>query len=139
MKTIVCSDASCSVGGQSLFHNGVRKIFNPYYKKGDIIYLWGYSYTKLSESDFRIWNNNQKSGLGGTASELIADIVNDERNSAIEHLVVFTDRSLNAGGIDRSGSKMKNNNIHFEYVSTYIKDYGGYRSVGHLIADQIQI
>ena len=130
MKTIFCADASGSVGGSSLYHNVVRKIFNKFYKSGDIIYIWGSSSKKLSENDFRTWNNNMRAGLGGTASELIADIVNIEKNSGIEHLIIFTDGSVNGGSIDKSDEKMKNCEINFKYVSTYIIGSGGDRSVG---------
>lgn len=53
---------------------------NNYYKYGDIIYIWGSTDKKLTEGEFRAWNNNKSRELGGTASQLIADIVNVERN-----------------------------------------------------------
>ena len=131
MKTLFCIDASGSVGGQSLYHNVTRKIFNNYYKNGDLIYLWGSSIKKQNESEFRRWNQNRQSGLGGTSSELIADIMNSERNSGMEHLVIITDGTVNGGSIDRSDSKMKSYKIHLKFVSTYIiAESGGDRSVG---------
>ena len=130
MKTIFCVDASGSVGGSTTFHNVTRKIFNNFYKNGDLIYLWGSSYKKLNYSDFRKWNDNKDSGLGGTASELIADIIIQERNYGLDHLIIITDGSVNSNSIDNSDKKMKNNNIHFKFVSTYIIGSGGDRSVG---------
>ena len=131
MKTLFCIDASGSVGGQTIYHNVTRNIFNKFYKNGDLIWLWGSSTKKQNLSEFRTWNNNKGSGLSGTASELIADIINTERNSGIEHLIIITDGSVNGGSIDKSDAKMKNYNIHFKYVSTYIiASSGGDRSVG---------
>ena len=130
MKTIFCIDASGSVGGQATYHNVTRYIFNTFYKNGDLIWLWGDSTKKQNLTEFREWNNNKRAGLGGTASELIADIINNERYSGLEHLIIITDGSVNGGSIDRSDSKMKSNNIHFKFVSTYIIGSGGDRSVG---------
>ena len=58
--------------------------------------------------------------MSGTASELIADIINNERNSGVEHLIIITDGYVNTGSIDKSDAKMKNYNIHMKFVSTYI-------------------
>ena len=130
MKTLFCIDASGSVGGVVTYHNVTRNIFNKFYKNGDLIWLWGSSTKKQSLSEFTSWNNSRGSGLSGTASELIADIIYNERNSGIEHLIIITDGSVNGGSIDRSDNKMKNYNIHMKFVSTYIIGSGGDRSVG---------
>ena len=130
MKTLFCIDASGSVGGQTLYHNVTANIFNKFYKKEDIIYLWGSHTKKMSEDEFREWNKNKNSGLGGTSSELIADIINGEKNSCIEHLIIITDGQVGTSNIDESDRKMKEYNIHFTYVSTYIIGSGGNRTVG---------
>lgn len=91
MKTIFCIDASGSVGGSTLYHNVTKRIFDKFYKKEDLIYLWGDSTSKKSENEFRVWNNTKNSGLGGTSSELIADILNQEKNSGLDHLIIITD------------------------------------------------
>ena len=130
MKTLFCIDASGSVRGETTYHNVTRNIFNTFYKNGDLIWLWGSSTKKQNLSEFRTWNNSRSAGLGGTASELIADIIYNERNSGIEHLVIITDGSVNGGSIDRSDNKMKSYNIHLKFVSTYIIGSGGDRSVG---------
>ena len=130
MKTIFCVDASGSVGGSTLYHNVTRKIFNKFYKNGDPTHPRGSSTKKKTESEFRTWNNNKDHGLGGTSSELIADIVYSERYSGIEHLIIITDGSVNSNSIDNSDKKMKQYNIHFKFVSTYIIGSGGDRSVG---------
>jgi oligoribonuclease NrnB/cAMP/cGMP phosphodiesterase (DHH superfamily) len=85
---------------------------------------------KKSENEFRVWNNAKNSGLGGTASELITDILNQEKNSGLDHLIIITDGSVNSGSIDKSDEKMKKNNINFKFVSTYIIGSGGDRTVG---------
>ena len=130
MKTLFCIDASGSVGGSQLYHKVTRSIFNDFYKNGDIIYLWGSSIKKILETEFKRWNDNRESGLGGTDSELIADIINNERNSNIEHLIIITDGGVGSGSIDKSDEKMKKYKIHFKYVSTYIIGSGGNRTVG---------
>ena len=130
MKSLFCIDASGSVGGSTLYHNVTRNIFNKFYKSGDIIHLWGSSTKKISESEFRTWNNNKSSGLSGTSSELIADIINTEKYSGAEHLVIITDGGVDTYSIDESDKRMKSNNIHFKYVSTYIIGSGGNRTVG---------
>ena len=48
MKTIFCVDASGIVGSSTLYHNVTRKIFNNFYKNGDLIHLWGDSTKKVS-------------------------------------------------------------------------------------------
>ena len=130
MKTLFCIDTSGSVGGQTLYHNVTANIFNKFYKKEDIIYLWGSHTKKISEDEFREWNKNKNSGLGGSSSELIADIINGEKNSCIEHLIIITDGQVGTSNIDESDRKMKEYNIHFTYVSTYIIGSGGNRTVG---------
>lgn len=129
MKTLFCIEASGSVRNSSLYHKVTREIFNNF-SNGDLIYLWGSSIEKMNESQFKSWNDNQRGHISGTASELIADIVNNERAAKIQHLVIITDGSINSNSIDESDKKMKNNKIHFEFVSTYIIGSGGDRSVG---------
>ena len=85
MKTLFCVDASGSVGGGTLFHNITRNIFNKFHKYGGLNYLWGSSLEPKTENEFRTWNNNRGSGLGGTTSELIANIASKEQYSNIEH------------------------------------------------------
>ena len=137
MKTIFCVDASGSVSGASLYHNVIRKILNNYYKCGDIIYIQGSTYKKLSESEFRTWYNNKSGELGENGSQLITDIVNVERNSGIKHLIIFTDGGVDGNNIDESGSKMTNYNIHFKYVSTYFIGYEEIDLLENLIAEEI--
>lgn len=107
MKAIFFVDASGSVSGESLYHNVIRKIFNKYFNVGDIIYTWGSSYKKLSENEFRTCNNNKSGELGGTASQLIADIINIAKNSGIEHLIIFTDGRVDGDSIDEDESDKK--------------------------------
>lgn len=130
MKTLFCIDASGSVGGSTLFHNVTRTIFDKFHKNGDLIHLWGSSTKKINLSEFRTWNNNRQSGLGGTSSQLIADIIYQEKNSNVEHLIIITDGGVGTGSIDRSDEKMRQYQIHFKFVSTYIIGSGGNRSVG---------
>ena len=80
--------------------------------------------------EFLDWNNNKSAGLGGTASELISNITNNERYSNIELLIIITDGSVISGSIDSSDSKIQSNGIYFKFVSTYVFGSGGDRSVG---------
>ena len=131
MKTLFCIDASGSVSRSSLYHNITKRIFNEFYKSGDLIYLWGDSFEKKDLNGFRSWNDQQNGHLDGTASELIADIISKEINCGIEHLVIITDGSVNTNSIKKSDEKMVTNNYHFQFVSVYIiTKYGGDRTVG---------
>ena len=131
MKTLFCIDASESVKGKTTYHNVTKNIFNKFYKNGDIIWLWGSSTKKQTESQFRSWNDNKESGLGETASELIADILNIERNSGVEHLVIITEGFTNPGSLDKSDEKMKNYNINLKFISKFIISSSNYdKSIG---------
>ena len=68
--------------------------------------------------------------FSGTSSELIANIINKEKNSNIEHLIIITDGKDSKSNIDKSGKKMKEYHIHFKYVSNYIIGSDGNRIVG---------
>ncbi len=57
-------------------------------------------------------------------------IYGNERYSNIEHLIIIADGSVISGSIDSSDSKIQRNVIHFKFVSTYVFDSGGDRSVG---------
>ena len=131
MKTLFCIDNSSSVRHETVYHNITKKVFNEFSKSkgGYLIYFWGSTIKKVNESEFREWNKN-KEGCGGTQSELIADVIINEKNYGIEHLIIITDGQVDCNSIDESDEKMKQNNIHFKYVSTYIIGSGGDRSVG---------
>ena len=130
MKTLFCIDASGSVRGQKFYHKVTKNIFDKFYKLGDLIHLWGSSSKKYSKETFINWNNKLEGGLNGTNSELIAEIINQEKTTNIEHLIIITDGKVNTSNIDESDKRMKKYNIHFKYVSTYIIGSGGNRTVG---------
>ena len=136
MKTLFCIDNSGSVSGESLYHNTTREIFGKYYKSGDLIYLWGTSKKKINCEEFKTWNDNKEGHDYDTKSDLIADIIYDEINSGLEHLVIVTDGSVDSGCIDASDAKMKDINekfnFHFKFVSVnIISSDGDYdRTVG---------
>ena len=130
MKTLFCIDASGSVGGQKFYHKITKTIFDKFYKLGDIIHLWGSTTKKNNKDQFITWNRNLGAGLNGTNSELIAEIINQEKNSKIEHLIIITDGQVSTTNIDESDKRMKKYNIHFKYVSTYIIGREGNRTVG---------
>jgi hypothetical protein len=136
MKTLFCIDNSGSVSGESLYHNTTREIFGKYYKSGDLIYLWGTSKKKINCEEFKTWNDNKEGHDDDTKSDLIADIIYDEINSGLEHLVIVTDGSVDSGCIDASDAKMKDINekfnFHFKFVSVnIISSDGDYdRTVG---------
>ena len=129
MKTLFCIDCSGSVEKCVLYHNVTKKIFNEFYKNGDLIYLWDDKAKKINESEFRSFNDN-KEGYEGTSSELIADIINDEKDSGFEHLIIITDGSVNTGSIDKSDEKMEKISIQYKFVSIYIIGSSGDRTVG---------
>ena len=56
----------------------------------------------------------------GTNSSLIAEIENDEKDNNFKHLMIITDGDVKNEEVDLSDKKMKQYNIKFSFVSTFI-------------------
>ena len=135
MKTLFAIDNSGSVSYNSFYHNEVKKIFDKYYKNGDIAYFWNYPEVKkfgnTSEEILKTLDDFVSSceGTGGTDSELIANIIIDEPNYR-EHLLIVTDGGVNYKCVQKTTEKLADKNIKFKFVSTFIIGDGDNLSVG---------
>ena len=135
MKTLFAIDNSGSVSNNVFYHNEVNKIFNKYYKNGDIAYFWNdpevTKFGNTSEEILKTLDNFVSSceGNGGTNSEIIANIIIEESNYR-EHLLIITDGEVDYECVQRTTEKLAENNIKFKFVSTFIIGDGDNLSVG---------
>ena len=135
MKTLFAIDNSGSVSDNSFYHNEVKKIFDKYYKNGDIAYFWNDPEVKkfgnTSEEILKTLDDFVSSckGSGGTNSELIANIIIDEPNYR-EHLIIITDGEVDYKYVQKTTEKLAETNIKFKFVSTFIIGSGDNLSVG---------
>ena len=104
-----------------------------YYKNGDLIYIWNDAYEKCEisklTSSFKELIINSNTGNGGTQSEKIAEIAKDVKEYR-EHLVIITDGEVEEDSINESTRILKEENIKFKYVTTFIIGNKGNLSVG---------
>ena len=104
-----------------------------YYKNGDLIYIWNDAYEKYEISkltaSFEELKINSNIGNGGTQSEKIAEIAKAIKEYR-EHLVIITDGEVEEDSINESTRILKEENIKFKYVTTFIIGNKGNLSVG---------
>lgn len=67
---------------------------------------------------------------GGTDSYLIAEIGRERKSDKFEHLVIVTDGGVGSGDIDESDNRVKQYELQYSFVSTYIIGRGGEESLG---------
>lgn len=82
------------------------------------------SYSQMQQ----IWN--KKEGTGGTDPSQIAQKLVNNSSIPHEHMILVTDGHVDSGSIQRSDQILKNSNVHFQYVTTYVIGKGGDLSVG---------
>ena len=122
MKTLFDIDSSGSVKKNTFCHNNLKKIIDQYYTSGDIFYLWNSKKEKKNKLEIEDFIAKM-GGYGGASSELIANIIKNEKNSGCEHLVIVTDGQVKTDSIDESDRRMDNYGISrnpFTFVSFYI-------------------
>ena len=120
MKILFAIDKSGSTCNK-LYSDEIIKLVNENYneERGDIIYIWGEDYKKLSKKEFiELVEINQD--LGGTYPKLIADIINLERKNKCKHLIIITDGNVSNQDILESDKRMENIKYYFDFVSVYI-------------------
>ena len=120
MKILFAIDKSGSTQFK-LYHDETINLINENYneKRGDIIYIWGSTYKKVSKEQF-ISSVENEDDLGGTYPKLIADIINLERNNKCKHLMIITDGNVNSEDILETDKRMEKIKYYFDFVSVYI-------------------
>mgnify|MGYP002622861730 CR=1 FL=1 len=128
MKTLFVVDNSGSVFKQETYFNKVLHLFltNFNAERGDAFYIWNEYYEKLEIDEIETFIN-EMDGIKGTKSSVIAEIANleqNEYNNNFEHLIIVTDGDVSNEEVDLSDQKVKEYNLHFSFVSTFIIDTG---------------
>ena len=72
----------------------------------------------------------EQDGNKGTRSHLIAEIGKETKYENFQHLIIVTDEGVSYEEIDECDKKVKEYDLHFSYVSTYIIGEDGNESVG---------
>ena len=121
MKTLFCIDDSGSTSSNDFYYKELNDIIKSHYIKnrGDIFYLWNETKTKISYDQLLDKIKNEF-GDGGTCPDLIADIIEEEKENEFKHLIIVTDGSVEPDDVMRADDKMKNINYDFYYVTVYI-------------------
>ena len=132
LKTLFAFDFSGSVSSNRFYHSKLIQILLEYYKesRGDKIYIWNNKFSDVSLISVKNKLVTHRGMGGGTDSSLIAKICELETNSKFEHLVITTDGKVPLKCIDESDVLMRKNNIHFDFVTTFIIGRNGNLSVG---------
>jgi len=128
MKTLFVVDNSGSVFNQETYFNKVLHLFLSNFNKerGDAFYTWNEDFEKLDIDGIESFIN-EMDGIRGTKSSKIAEIVNLEQNvykNRFEHLIIITDGDVSNEEVDKSDQLVKEYNLHFSFVSTFIIDTG---------------
>ena len=129
LRHLFAIDYSGSVGGEYLYHNEVRSIFNQYYRNGDSIMIWG-SQARMIDYSRMVQIYTNREGNEGTDPSVIAQKLVSDRSISREHLILVTDGQVDSGSIQRSDSILRSGNVQFKYVTTYVIGSGGDLSVG---------
>ena len=119
MKTLFVVDDSGSVFGQDIYFNKVMHLICTNFcgERGDAFYIWNQSFKKLTLDEIEGFIND-KDGVKGTSSSLIAEIANIEKKNKFEHLIIVTDGDVKKEEIDKSDKLIKEYDLHFSFVST---------------------
>lgn len=129
MKTLFVVDDSGSVFNQDIYFNKITHLIytNFYEERGDAFYIWNEDFEKKSLEEIQEFID-QKDGVKGTNSSLIAKIALLEKQNKFEHLIIITDGDVKQEEIDKSDALIKEYDLHFSFVSTFIIDTGDIKS-----------
>ena len=129
MKTLFVVDDSGSVSRQDIYFDKVLQLVCTNYnmERGDAFYIWNQDYNKLSSYEISNFIK-EKDGDKGTSSSLIAQIAYIEKKNKFEHLIIITDGDVKKEEIDKSDTLIKEFNLRFSLVSTFIIDTGDIKS-----------
>ena len=122
-KTLFVFDNSGSISGDSIYFNKIDEVIKKYYKEGDKFYLWGTTYIEKSKTEIEAWINEKK-GYEGTYPSNIIKIAK-ECPDYRDHLIIFTDGSVDESTIQECDQLLLSNKIQFKFVSVYMVEYCG--------------
>jgi hypothetical protein len=134
MKTLFAVDCSGSISSwmvKTAYFNKLRALRKEYYKseRGDKFYTWGSKKHYLTEEEMDDFISKED-GNEGTYSYLIAEIGKENKDKNFQHLIIVTDGDVSEGEIDECDRLVKEYDLHYSFVSTYIIGGGGNESVG---------
>ena len=118
LRTLWAIDSSKSVKDNELYHSNLRKIVGEYFKNGDIIYLWDSKIQEISYRELVNFYENKEYRNRGTDSSNIAQIA--QETDCREHLIIVTDGEVSQSKIRKSDEIIKNSDINFQFVTTFI-------------------
>jgi len=131
MPTIIAIDCSGSISGiKDYYFPTVDEIVEKYKDCPTRYYIWGSGYTYKSYSEIKAWISAKKGGGGTYSQNIYKSIIESGSSYYNGHLIIITDGEVDLKDIDECDSLMKNSNIKFNYVSTYVIGNGGNLSVG---------
>ena len=130
MKKLFVIDNSYSVNGNKLYFSELEKIIDTYFKEGDEIYVWSSSFKKINKSEinYEEMRINVDTGINKYLEE-IAKIAVDAGENCREHLIIVTDGKLRYYNSNKSLTIIKENNINFKFVTTFIIGKSGNLSI----------
>ena len=134
MRTLFAVDCSGSISCRSVktaYFNKLRALRKEYYKseRGDKFYTWGSEKHYLTEKQMDDFISKED-GNEGTYSYLIAEIGKENKDKNFQHLIIVTDGDVSNYQIDECDRLVKEYDLHYSFVSTYIIGSGGNESVG---------
>ena len=132
MKTLFVVDDSGSVCNQDIYFNKVMHLISTNYfeERGDAFYIWNQDFQDIQKKSYEeiLEFIEEKDGDKGTNSSLIAEIANLEKHNKFEHLIIVTDGDVKQEEIDKSDELIKEYDLRFSFVSTFIIDTGDIKS-----------
>ncbi|KAK2950263.1 hypothetical protein BLNAU_14847 [Blattamonas nauphoetae] len=120
LQTLFAIDVSGSTG-HSFYYDHVLAIFNDNWQDGDVILFWDHTH-EYTTKDKAIKHFQSRNGRGGTQpSEIVSGILERKNmNTSRMRLLIITDGEINTGDIDRCDSLIKQNEVRFGFVETYV-------------------
>jgi len=130
MPTIIAMDCSGSIDEiANLYFKVINDLVEKYKNGPTLYYLWGSNFYKKTYEEIKEWINN-KNCPDGTYSIFIANAAKNAGSDFWGHLIIVTDGCVDVDDITNCDNYLKENNIQFKYVSTYVIGSKGNLSVG---------
>ena len=130
MPTIIAMDCSESIEEiEDLYFSTIKDLVEKYKDGPTVYYQWGNSYYKKNYMKIKEWIEKKKCD-DGTDSIYIAKAAKDAGPEYWGHLIIITDGKVKKEEIAKCDDYIRENNIKFKYVSTYVIGPDGDLSVG---------